>query len=146
MRLNLLLVSALLALVTMGCTPITKVSGYVPPEEDIEALVEGISSKQEIIQLLGEPLSHKTNSNTILYIRQKVETLAFLKPQVTDRAVLRLSFDKKNILLSKEYSTTLLQNPLVIEKKFVASEGRQLTFWEQMFGNIGNFSSEQFLN
>ena len=35
---------------------------------------------------------------------------------------------------------------LQFSREVVASEGRRITFWQQMFGNLGNFSSDQFFD
>ena len=133
-------------LLNSACTPITTVSGYVPLSGEIEELTVGTSSKQDVLDKLGEPLSYNVgSSNFLLYVQQEVETLAFLRPRVSERTVVKLTFDESNTLSNVEYSGASDIKPFRLERKITESEGRKLTFWQQMFGNIGNFSSEQFL-
>ncbi|MDG2474661.1 MAG: outer membrane protein assembly factor BamE [Paracoccaceae bacterium] len=147
MRFILLISYILSTIAIVACAPITKVSGYVPLQEEIEELRVGSSTKADIITILGEPLSYSNDaSDFMIYVQQEVETVAFLRPKITDRVIVKLTFDESNILSKIERSSGVSGKPLVIEKSIVASEGRKLTFWQQMFGNIGNFSSDQFLD
>tara|TARA_A100001015_G_C14715745_1_gene603914 strand:- start:78 stop:506 length:429 start_codon:yes stop_codon:yes gene_type:complete len=139
--------AVIISLIISACAPIEKVSGYVPLESELKKLQIGVSTKAYVVKILGEPLSYRVDaSETIFYIQQKVETVAFLKPRIKKREIVGLKFDKSNILSSIETSVDSVSKPFDLEEKIVISEGRQLTFWQQMFGNIGNFSSEQFLN
>ena len=146
MRYILLMSCTLIALLNLACTPIKTVSGYVPLSADIEELRVGASSKKEVLDRLGEPLSfNQEESDFLLYVQQEVETLAFFRPRVTERKVVKLTFDDFAILSDVDYSGVSDSKPLQLEKKITESEGRKLTFWQQIFGNFGNFSSEQFL-
>ncbi len=147
MRSILMICAVIISLIISACAPIEKVSGYVPLESELKKLQIGVSTKAYVVKILGEPLSYRVDaSETIFYIQQKVETVAFLKPRIKKREIVELKFDKSNILSSIETSVDSVSKPFDLEEKIVISEGRQLTFWQQMFGNIGNFSSEQFLN
>ena len=84
---------SLLSVIGSSCSPISRISGYVPPEAEISQLLIGFSTKQDVIKRLGEPLSNKESSkNFLIYVQKKVEVLAFFKPQITDRKILKLSF------------------------------------------------------
>lgn len=130
-----------------ACAPISRISGYVPPEAEISQLVIGSSTKKEVITRLGEPLSNRDSStNFLIYVQKKVEVIAFLRPQIDDRKVLKLSFDDGSILSRIDFYDydAVATKTFKADQKTVVSDGRKLTFWQQMFGNIGNFSSEQF--
>ncbi len=146
MRYIFLISFTLTGLLNLACTPIKTVSGYVPLSADIEELAVGVSSKKEVLDRLGEPLSfNQEESDFLLYIQQEVETFAFFRPRVNERKVVKLTFDDFAILSDVDYSGVSDSKPLRLEKKITESEGRKLTFWQQIFGNFGNFSSEQFL-
>ena len=147
MKLALLLSYVLICFTTISCAPITKVSGYVPLQKELQQLRVGVSKKQEIIDILGEPLNYNGDSvDSLIYIQQKVEAKAFLRPRVRERTIIKLSFNDAKILSNIEKSTEVDTKPLTIDNEIVVSEGRKLTFFQQMFGNIGNFSSEQFFD
>ena len=60
--------------------------------------------------------------------------------------IVKLSFDKTSTLAKVEQFAGADAKSFEMEKKIVVSTGRKLSFWQQMFGNISNFSSEQFLD
>lgn len=130
-----------------SCAPISTVSGYVPAETEISQLQIGVSTKQEVIKKLGEPLNNNyAPGKFLLYIQKKVEVVAFFRPRIDERKIVKLTFDDRSVLSRIDFYDELANKVFEPETKIVVSEGRQLTFWQQMFGNIGNFSSEQFIN
>lgn len=147
MRLVFLIGVTLATLIAGGCAPIVQVSGYVPLKAEIERLRVGFSTRADVLKVLGEPLNYREDSpNSILFVQQKVETIAFLKPKVSERKIVKLTFDKTGTLARVEQFAGADATSFEMEKKIVVSKGRKLTFWQQMFGNISNFSSEQFLD
>ena len=147
MRLIFLIGVTVATLMVGGCAPIVQVSGYVPLKAEIERLRVGVSTRADVLQSLGEPLNYREDSaNSMLFVQQKVETVAFLKPRVSERKIVKLSFDKTSTLAKVEQFAGADAKPFEMEKKIVVSTGRKLSFWQQMFGNISNFSSEQFLD
>ena len=147
MRLVFLISVTLASLIAVGCAPIVQVSGYVPLEAEIERLRIGSSTRADVLETLGEPLNYKDkSSDSLLFVQQKVETIAFLKPRVSERAIVKLTFDKSNILSNIEHFAGAGTKSFEMDQQIVVSKGRKLTFWQQMFGNISNFSAEQFLD
>ena len=137
----------LLALLLGGCSTINKTSGYMPSDEQVSRLVVGETTADQVRKGLGDPFSLTSEPQlTWIYLKQKSETFAFLKPRITERQVLSVSFDDtlfvKEIRFYDQDDYTNLQ----FSREVVASEGRKITFWQQMFGNLGNFSSEQFFD
>ena len=146
MRLSITLPLFCMVFLVTSCAPIKKISGYVPLENAIQKLVVGESSKGDILLSLGEPLvSDEGPPFSLMYIQQEYETKAFFKPKVKNRVIVQLIFDNRSVLSKVNYLDDKSANSVRIEKEIVKSEGRQLTFWQQMFGNVGNFSSAQFI-
>lgn len=128
-----------------SCAPVSRISGYVPSEIEISDLRIGSSTKEDAIMKLGEPLTDGSSSaNFLLYVQKKVEVIAFLRPRIDDRKVVKLTFDDRSILSGIDFYDEVAEEVFESDQNIVVSEGRKLTFWQQMFGNIGNFSSEQF--
>jgi outer membrane protein assembly factor BamE (lipoprotein component of BamABCDE complex) len=75
-----------------------------------------------------------------------LETNGFLAPKIDKRVVVNLVFDENAQLSKIKYYDLTDGAEVDFDSNIVLSDGRKLTFWQQMFGNIGNFSSEQFLN
>ena len=146
MKYFFLSVVTLLCILCSSCAPISRISGYVPPESEISQLQIGSSTKEDVIRKLGEPLSNSLYPTSfLLYVQKRVEVLAFFRPQIEDRKVVKLTFDENLILKQIDFREEAPVEVFEADQKTVVSEGRELTFWQQMFGNIGNFSSEQFI-
>ena len=147
MKFLLLIGYNLIFLVMTSCSAVTTVSGYIPLKTKIEQLKIGSSTRYEVLNMLGEPLNYSNeNFHSLVYIQQKLETVAFFKPKVSERTIVNLTFDNAGLLSNIDFSEGVHQKTFSMDKKIVVSEGRKLTFWQQMFGNIGNFSSEQFID
>ena len=133
------------SILSASCAPISRISGYVPPQTETSQLKIGSSTKAEIIKKLGEPLNNSYSPNNfLLYVQKKVEIVAFLRPRIEDRKIVKLTFDTSSILSRIDFYDTVANQPFEADQKIIVSDGRRLTFWQQMFGNIGNFSSERF--
>ena len=83
------------------------------------------------------------NQVTWIYFSQKIEKVAFFEPKLSSREVILLTF-KNSILTNKETFSQKDSNIINISSKKVISGGRKLTILQQIFGNIGNFSSQSF--
>ena len=129
---------------TIGCSKLVVQNG-VPVDNDIfQKLVIGSSTKNQVKKNLGEPLMIDTQKEeTWIYFSQKIENIAFFAPKLKERSVLMLKF-KRNKLVSKESFTQKDSKIIEISANKVISGGRKLTILQQIFGNIGNFSSQNF--
>ena len=132
-------------LILWGCAPIIHSNGYLPSIVEVKALKIGGDGVLAVKRKLGSPLVEVGEKKRVwVYFTQNVEALAFLEPKVVSREILLVNFDSKNVLKSTERYE--LDNSRVIDlnKKTVVTEGRKLSFLQQVFGNLGNFTSEQF--
>ena len=128
-----------------SCSKITEFNGFDPGSETLATLDKGKKSKSNIKELLGEPtMVQGKNGNTWIYFGQEKEQLAFLKPKLISRTVILLTFNNSGILNSKEIYTMKDSMIIDINSNKVVSGGRKLTILQQIFGNIGNFSSQSF--
>lgn len=140
--------AAALAAVLMlsACASRTNVAGYVPDEDDIAQIQPGNQSKEEVEELLGTPsslASFEDRSNTWYYISSRTETVAFLSPEVTERTVVAIQFDDNGIV--KQVNRYKLEDGREVEmvERITPTRGKELNFFEQMFGNIGRFTKDK---
>jgi outer membrane protein assembly factor BamE (lipoprotein component of BamABCDE complex) len=137
---GLLLACATIALSACGNT--VQVRGNTPDPEDVAAIKPGVHSRQDIIDLLGSPSTVSTfEDRRWYYIGQKTHQVAFMKPEVLDRNVLVITFDDAGVVEGTEhYDMADAQEVDPVDRE-TPSEGRDLTLLQQLFGNIGKFSS-----
>jgi outer membrane protein assembly factor BamE (lipoprotein component of BamABCDE complex) len=119
----------------------------MPSDEQVSRLVVGKTTAEQVRKRLGDPFSLTSEPQlTWIYLKQKSETFAFFKPRITERQVLSVSFDDKLFIKEIRFYDQDDYTNLQFSREVVASEGRRITFWQQMFGNLGNFSSDQFFD
>ncbi|MGF1456208.1 MAG: outer membrane protein assembly factor BamE [Alphaproteobacteria bacterium] len=112
--------------------------GYIADQEKIDSLELGITSKAVVRESLGTPSSVATfDPDTWYYISSKQERFAFLNKSVTDRNILALKFDDTGMLA--QVATYGLEDGKVVNysSRETPTRGKELTFLEQMFGNVG---------
>ena len=130
-------------LVTAGCSKVTEFNGFDPGLDILTKLEKGKSKKSKVKDLLGEPpIIQGVGGDTWIYFSQEMEKLAFYEPKVVTRSVILLTFTKDSRLNEIERYTVENSRIIDISSKKVVSGGRKLTILQQIFGNIGNFSSQ----
>ena len=130
---------------SFGCSKVIEQNGVSPNEERLNDLKIGKITKLQVKKLIGDPIFVDSNNNdeTWIYFSQKIEKIAFLKPELISRKVILLSFNNK--ILSKVETFSQEDSKIInLNTKKVVSGGRKLTVLQQIFGNIGNFSAENY--
>ena len=137
-----ILVILSLFFIPLGCSKIVEQNGVPTNDEIFSKLNVGKSTKSQVKNILGEPLMiDEQLVETWIYFSQKIEKFAFFEPELSSRKVILLSF-KNSILINKETFSQEDSKIIEISSKKVISGGRKLTVLQQIFGNIGNFSSQ----
>ena len=126
-----------------GCPKRLDVQGWIPEESVIAEVRPHVDNKDSVSQLLGTPSAVATfDQNTWYYISRRVETFAFMAPEATDETVLEVRFDKNELVdTMKRYSLADARDVPLVSRETPA-RGKELGFFEQIFGNLGRFSAE----
>jgi outer membrane protein assembly factor BamE (lipoprotein component of BamABCDE complex) len=141
-RLGLCLALACGTLGLSACGSGVQLRGNTPDPEDVAEIKAGVHSRQDVIDLLGSPSTVSTfEERKWYYIGQKTQQIAFMKPEVIDRDVLVITFDESGLVAgTQHYGLADAQDVDPVDRE-TPTEGRDLTFLQQLFGNIGKFSS-----
>ena len=134
-------VTALLAL-GVACSPIVHQRGYVPKAEQIALITPG-TPRQSVIETLGSPSTLATmNDNTFYYITSTTENFAFFEPEVTNRQILAVYFDNTNQV--ERVAHYGVEDGVIFDfiTRKTPTRGKEFSFLEQMFGNLGKFSAQ----
>ena len=142
-RISLITV-ALAATALAACSPRQDFRGYAFDEPTLEKIKPGAQTQAQVAQLLGSPSSISTfteANNTWYYIYKETETTAFLAPEVVDQKVVAIDFDDKGKVKDLRRYTLKDGKPVEPISRETPTRGRELGFFEQIFGNIGRFGS-----
>lgn len=131
-------------LILVGCTPIIANRGNMLEEDRIAQVKPGTSSKNDVFEALGSPSIVSTfDDNTWYYVGQRTEREAFFVPQVTDRKIIAVQFDDTDHV--KAVDRVGLDQAVEVQplEETTPAVGREITFMEQLLGNIGRPSSKK---
>lgn len=129
------------ALLLAACAPRVDTHGFMPNAELIEQVEPGAVSKLDVADILGSPSTIATfDQDTWYYITQKTQNFAFFKPEIVDQQVLVINFDEEDMVASVNRYT--IEDGLIVDpvSRKTPTVGKELTFLQQLFGNIGRFS------
>ena len=121
-----------------GCAGTREHRGHVIDAELASAIQVGVDNKESVAQTLGRPtFVGQFDPNDWYYVGRDTATLAFRLPRVTDQQVLHVRFDQAgNVAAVQQTDETLIANIDPSGDK-TPTLGRQRSFFEELFGNIG---------
>ena len=140
---NLLRISVIVFLIMLqSCSNKTIITGNLPDPDLLANIEVGQVSKNEVLELLGSPSTKATfNDNDWYYVSEKISTRAFFHPEVINRKVLIIQFDKREIV--KKIKQLSLKDGVKIEMvdRITPTAGKEMTILKQIFGNVGRFEN-----
>ena len=140
MRQGLLPAIALLGFVLTGCTVSEDQRGNLPDPDKLAEVHPGSTTKQQVVKILGSPSSASTFDDDVwYYISRKVKQVAFFSPTVLDQQVFIVDFDDKGVVKDVGHKTLADSQPISPAPGATPAPGRELSFMEQLLGNIGRF-------
>lgn len=126
----------------LACAPVIDNRGYVFDESLLPELKVGTTSQADIIGLMGSPSTVSTlNGGAYYYISSKFVTESYRAPRETERRVLAIFFDADKKIRDLGFYTLEDGNVVTIIARTTETQGRELTFLQQIFGNLGRFES-----
>lgn len=135
------LLVGLLALSTSACEKAIQVRGNLPEPDTVTRIQPGTHSREDVARLLGSPSTISTfQDSKWYYIGQKTTAVAFFEPEVLDRNVLVVAFDDTGTVVETQQISLADGRDIDPVDRETPTEGRELTFFQQIFGNIGRFT------
>jgi outer membrane protein assembly factor BamE (lipoprotein component of BamABCDE complex) len=143
MKIALLRVSiATSAALLAGCASVNAHKGAVIDSQMLSAVQPGVDNKDSVEKLLGRPtFTGEFTPNEWYYVSHDTRQIAFRNPRSTKVTVLRINFDPKGNVASIDRTGKELVMGVDPTKRQTPTLGRQKSFFEELFGNIGTVSS-----
>ena len=125
-----------------ACTPVINVHGQAPDPEDLEIIEIGQSSRRDVEQRLGTPSTVSVFSDNVwYYYTETTETVAFFEPEVKERKIIAILFRPDGLVENIATYTEADGKQVELVSRVTPTAGNELTFLQQLFGNIGRFSN-----
>ena len=132
---------ALLVLLLAACAARVDSRGNLPDPDGVAEIAAGALSRDQVAELLGSPSSISTfDGEAWYYISKRTESLAFFEPDVSERKVVIVRFDRNGLVNGIE--TLGLEHGREIKpvERETPTAGNELTILDQLIGNFGRFN------
>lgn len=140
------IVTLVAVLAISGCTAQYRNHGYVPDEQSLSEITVGVDTRDTVLDAVGVPTTQGVLENgSFYYIRSRVRTYAWKKPQVVERTVLAISFDSRGVVSNIETFGLQDGNVVTLESRVTSSSTADKTFVRQLLGNLGRFDAASVL-
>ena len=125
-----------------GCATSVEQRGNLPAQDKIAEVHPGSTTKDEVIKILGSPSSVSIfNDKSWYYISRRTGQLAFFDPNVLDQQVFIVNFNDQGVVTAVDHKGLEDGKEIVPVARATPAPGRELSFLEQVIGNLGKFNS-----
>ena len=123
-----------------ACAPVVGQNGFQAIDAKPADVVAGTDTKETVLARLGSPSTTSTfEPDTVwYYMTQMTERYTYNKPQVSQRTVTEITFNKADDKVASVRTLSLADGrQIAMERRETPTRGRQLTILEQLLGNVG---------
>jgi len=118
--------------------------GYIPPAEDLNALVIGVDTRATVDDVIGAPSAAGLLSDgNYYYVRTRVREYGVRKPEVIDRKVVAVSFNDNDTVRNIETFGMEKGTVVPLTRRVTNSSVVDNGMLRQIFGNLGNIDPSQ---
>ena len=124
-----------------GCQETIDVRGFVPDDDSLARIQIGLQQKEDVRDLLGTPSTITPfGDETWLYISRRTSSRPFVDTTVLDQQVVAIVFDARGLVADVrklDFADGKVVNHVA---RVTPAPGKELTFLEQLVGNVGRFN------
>ncbi len=141
------LASVLIAgsLLVSGCSEDIRKSGYFPLEQELDSVNVGGSSREDVLATLGSPSVNSGENDSLIYIGQRTRHIGPFPTQVVERQIIVVSFDSRGQVANVQTLGLEDGQVVVLSQRVTEQFAGNLSFFKQLFGNIGRVDASQLL-
>lgn len=126
-----------------ACAPDTAIRGNAPRPEKLEMVKPGLSTRNDVREILGPPSNIGTFSDKVwYYISQKTEDVPMNVPQVRERTVIAVRFNDTGIVEDVHIIGKDAGRDIAPVARTTPSAGHEPSLIRDLFGNIGKVGSD----
>lgn len=135
------------ALVTLSlaaaCTPTVNVRGSMIEDHKLAQVKAGVDNRTDVLRKMGSPTTIAPFDDTVwYYLHQTTEKRGIFDDQVVDERIVVVMFDQDGVVQQVKDVDSKRQDIPYVERE-TATSGNELTFMQQMLGNLGKFNKNE---
>ena len=132
---------ALAATGLWGCIATVDQRGNLPEPDKFAQIRPGTTTREQVAKILGTPSSTGVfDDKNWYYISRRTKQVAFFDPDVLDQQVYIVNFDATGVVRGVDHKDLKDGRDIDPAPGATPAPGRELTFLEQVLGNIGRFN------
>ena len=132
---------ALAAASLAACAATVDQRGNLPEPNRLAQIKPGTTTREQVAKILGTPSSTGVfDDKNWYYISRRTTQIAFFDPDVMDQQVYIVNFDDKGVVRGVDHKELKDGRDIEPAPGATPAPGRELTFLEQVLGNIGRFN------
>jgi len=124
-----------------ACAATVDQRGNLPEPDKFAQIHPGTTTREQVVKILGTPSSTGVfNDKNWYYISRRTKQVAFFDPDVLDQQVYIVNFDATGVVRGVDHKDLKDGRDIDPAPGATPAPGRELTFLEQVLGNIGRFN------
>ena len=124
-----------------ACVATVDQRGNLPEPDKFAQIRPGSATREEVTKILGTPSSTGVfDDKNWYYISRRTKRVAFFDPDVLDQQVYIVNFDAAGVVRGVDHKDLKDGRDIEPAPGATPAPGRELTFLEQVLGNIGRFN------
>ena len=132
---------ALAATSLASCAPTIDQRGNLPEPDKLAQIHPGTTTREQVTKILGTPSSTGVfDDKNWYYISRRIKQVSFFDPDVLDQQVYIVNFDAAGVVRGVDHKDLKDGQDIEPAPGATPAPGRELTFLEQVLGNIGRFN------
>ncbi len=137
-RARLVLAGLIVAMTVGGCSQVRGRQGYVVDTVLTDAITPGVDNRESVERTLGRPtFVGQFSDNEYFYLARETRQLAFANPRPVAQMALRIRFDPAGNVVAVNRTGLDQVSKISPEGDKTPTLGRERSFFEDIFGNIG---------
>ncbi len=125
-----------------GCSKVKGYQGYVVDQTLVTAIQPGVDNRASVERTLGRPsFMGQFDQNDWYYVSRQTRQYAFANPRASDATILRVHFDAAGNVAAVQQAGVDQVVSINPDNNKTPTLGRDRSFFEELFGNIGQVGS-----
>lgn len=125
-------------LMLAACSATYDNHGYIPPQEDLDAIVPGVDTRGSVEETIGRPsAAGLVRDEAWFYVASRVRNFAYRAPEVVEREIVAISFNSAGVVENIERFGLEDGQVVPLSRRVTTSTIRDVTLLTQILRNFG---------